>query len=254
MKILAIHAMTGASPEFIEREREIFARYAPPDMTVDIYKIPRGSQSIESHFDEYLGSIEVFKAVKDAEKKGYDGIIITCFANACVEPAREITHLPVIGSGMATMSVANLLGHNFGLILAKESSSYRHKEWAAKLGMAHKLVTIQRCDFSVLGLIQDPEATKRSFLEAARRAVDAGADVIFPGCFGLIGMADAVRDELPVPVVDPAGAALGVIETMVRLKVGQSKLAYPYPPEKRRDYDTGYEAPKQADGAPGCCF
>ncbi len=243
MKILVIHTMTGASSEFIQREREIFARYASAGTQIEIAKIEHGAASIESHFDEYLGAIETFKQVVRAEQESYDGIIISCFANANVEPAREIAGIPVIGSGMATMSLANLLGHKFGIIMSKESSNYRHQDWANKLGFGAKMASFQKIDFSVLGMLKDPEATKRSFLIAAKRAIAEGADVVFPACFGMIGLADEVQSELEVPVIDPAGAAIGVMESLIRLGRSHSKFAYPYPPAKKRDYDIGYQTP-----------
>lgn len=235
MKIQFVHAMTGASPEFVRYETEVLNSYKRPDTEIRISKIENGSSSIESHFDEYLGAADTFRIVKRAEAEGFDAVVVTCFANANVDPSREIAHIPVIGSGMASMAYATLLGHRFSLIMASESSLYRHRHEAHKLGLEHKIASFRRTEFRVLDLLTSRDKTLRGFVEAARRAIDDdGAEVIIPGCFGMVGLAEEAQAELGVPVVDPGGAAVTMAESMVRMGLTHSKLAYPTPPEKKR--------------------
>jgi len=237
MKIKIIKAVTGVTPKTIEIERSYLEKYVSPGTVLDIEVIRKGAETIESHFDEYLGAIETFRLVKKAEREGFDGVIITCFANANVDPSREIATIPVIGSGMASMAVAALLGHGFALITTSKAAVYRHYHEAMKLGLVDKLVSVQRCEATVSDLIHDRKHALRSFLEAANRAIDDGADVILPACFGMVGLAEEVQAHLPVPVVDPAGASIGVMETLIKLRVSHSKLAYPTPPEKKRSWE-----------------
>ena len=78
---------------------------------------------------------------------------------------------------------------------------------------------------------------KKAMIEEARRAIqEDGAEVIVPGCFGMIGIAKEIQEVVQVPVIEPAGAAMCLIETLVKLNIGQSKLAYPFPPPKERSY------------------
>ena len=238
MKIQLIHAMTGATPEFIRYETGVLDRYKSAGTELRISKIRRGSSSIESHFDEYLGAVDTFRLVRQAEEDGFDAVIITCFANANVEPSREIARIPVIGSGMAAMSYAALLGHRFSLIMASESSAYRHRHEAMKLGLEDKFASVRRSKFRVLDLLEDRRATLESFLGAAREAIEEdGADVIIPACFGMTGIAREAQEILGVPVIDPAGAAITMAESLIRMGLSQSKRAYPLPPEKERSID-----------------
>lgn len=238
MKIQLIHAITGINSAFLEYETEVLASYKRPGTEIRIRKIDNGSASIESHFDEYLGAVDTFRLVKQAEAEGFDAVIVTCFANANVDPSREIARIPVIGSGMAAMSYASLLGHRFSLIMASESSDYRHYHEASKLGFKDKLVSVRRTEFRVLDLLKDRDKTLAGFLVAARQAIEEdGADVIVPACFGMIGLAHEAQEILGVPVIDPAGAAITMAESLVRMNLSQSKIAYPVPPEKRRTID-----------------
>src|SRR5690554_6899404 len=113
MRIRAIHAMTGSTPESLERERQLFKKYGSPDTVVDIVCITEGAASIESRFDEYIGAVNTLKLVKESEELGYDAVIITCWGNACLEPAREIVNIPVVSSGLASMVIAAGIAHRF---------------------------------------------------------------------------------------------------------------------------------------------
>ncbi len=64
MRIRAIHAMTGSTPELLERERQLFKKYGSPDTVVDIVCITEGAASIESRFDEYIGAVNNLNLVK----------------------------------------------------------------------------------------------------------------------------------------------------------------------------------------------
>lgn len=241
MELTIIHAVTGVTQDFIDFETEILRRYAHPTTRYEIRTIQEGAASIESHYDEYIGAIDTFRLVREAQEGGSDGVIITCFANANVSPAREIVAIPVIGSGMASMMLASLLGHHFALITTAHSTVHRYYEEASKLGILGKLLAVERCEASVLDsnfeLPSAEEKARRiqSFTSAAKRAIEDGADVIVPACFGMIGVAAEIQDELGVPVVDPAGAAITVMEALVRTNLSHSKKAYPFPTSKERN-------------------
>jgi allantoin racemase len=237
MKVRVIHAITGVTPSWLEREEKILRSYAQPGTEFDIVSIKQGAASIESYLDIYIGALDTLHLVKEAEKKGIDGILITCFGNACLEPAREIVHIPVVGSGQASMLLAAGLGHRFSVIGTVRSAADRNRMEAAKLGLSSKLASVRCIEARVLSLHDDLEATVKAMLAAGRKAIEEdGAQVLIPGCFGMVGLAERMQRELGIPVVDPAGAAVKLIETLVSLRLSQSKLAYPIPPPKARNF------------------
>ncbi len=237
MKIRVIHAITGLTEVLLEREEKILRSYAKPDTQFEIVSIKQGAASIESYFDIYIGSLNTLRLVKEAEEKGFHGIIITCFGNACVDPAREIVSIPVIGSGQASMLLAAGLGNRFSIIGTVRSAADRHRVEAMKLGVTSKLASVICIDARVLSLHDDLQATLKAMVDAGRKAIEEdGAQVLIPGCFGMIGLAEKMQQELGVPVVDPAGASVKIIETLVDLRLSQSKLAFPIPLPKKRDF------------------
>ena len=108
---------------------------------------------------------------------------------------------------------------------------------AKRIGIDSKFVSEVPVEMNVLDLHKDKELTLKNMIKAARKAIEEdGAEVVIPGCFGMIGMAARMQKELGIPVIEPAGAVMKHIETLVDLNLAQSPLAYPVPPEKEMDF------------------
>ncbi|NLY56756.1 MAG: hypothetical protein GX058_09670 [Firmicutes bacterium] len=240
MRIRAIHAMTGSTPELLERERQLFKKYGSPDTVVDIVCITEGAASIESRFDEYIGAVNTLKLVKEAEELGYDAVIITCWGNACLEPAREIVKIPVVSSGLASMVIAAGIAHRFSIIGTIKNAAHRHLIEVRKLGLENLFASERFIDTFVLELSSDRRKTINAIIEAGRKAIDEdGAQCLILGCFGFAGFAEEIAAVLQVPVIDPAAAVINYTESLVRMGISQSKIAYPTPPDKPRSFCFG---------------
>lgn len=238
MRLCFIHAITGCTEEFLRREHDILMSYASPGTSIDIKKIQNGAASIESKFDIYIGAVETLQLVQKAEKEGYDGVVITCFGNANIEPAREIASIPVMGSGMAAMLLAASVAHKFSVISTLPAAKRRHELEAFKVGVHQKLASVRDIQTGVLSIDHSEGGeTRRRMIEAGRQAIDQdGAEALVPGCFGFIGLAQQMQEALGVPVIDPAGAVVRHIETLVKLGLSHSKRSYPTPPPKPRAF------------------
>jgi allantoin racemase len=65
--------------------------------------------------------------------------------------------------------------------------------------------------------------------------------VLVLGCTGMMGVAKEMekllkRDGYDVPVVNPVAASLKLAESLVSMKLKQSRLTYMPPPKKARSY------------------
>lgn len=237
MKIRVIHAMTGMTEQSLKREYEILKHYARPDTEFDIVSTPQGAASIEGRFDEYIGASGTLRLVKEAEDKGYDGVIITCFGNACLEPARELVQIPVVASGQAAMLLAAAIGQKFAIIGTVPEARFRHEIEAYKVGVSQKFVSERPLNMRVLDLHKDFNVTLNRVCEVAKLCIEEdGADVVVLGCFGLIGLAEEASKRVGAPIIDPAGAVVKLIETLVDLRLAQSKISFPFPRAKKRDF------------------
>lgn len=237
IRIRAIKAVTGPDRQALAKEEEFLNSFAGPDTVIELVQAPAGTSTIETFTDIALASVETLRLVRQAEADGCDGVFITCWGNANLDAAREVVNIPVTASGEASMLLAASLGARFSVIATLPYVRYRHELEAWKLGVHTKFCSERPLGIRVHDLRSDWEATKRAFIEAGRKCIEEdGADVLIPGCFGFIGLAAEMQEALGVPVIEPAGAVVRHIETLVRLGLCHSKRTWPTPPPKRRDY------------------
>lgn len=237
LRIRAIKAVTGPSEAALRAEVEYLQSFAGPNTTIDLRQIKVGSASIETFTDIALAGPDTLRLVREAEAEGCDGVFITCWGNANLDAAREVANIPVTASGEASMLLAAALGARFSVIATLPEVRRRHEIEAFKLGLLDKFVSERPLGMRVQGLHDNWDATKAAFIEAGRRCVEEdGAEVLIPGCFGFVGLAQEMQEVLGVPVIEPAGAVIRHIETLAMLGLCHSKKGWPTPRPKRRDY------------------
>jgi allantoin racemase len=226
-------------PILTERWNEVileeYRRWAEERTEISIVNIKKGPESIESEYDEEVAAPFVLQEVRRAEKDGMDGIIIFCFGNTAIHAAREAVSIPLVGLGEAAQFVATLLGDRFSILSTISNAVPRLWRKAKALGLDSRVVSVRPINIPVLST--DEEEVKGALLKEGRKAVEEGADVIVLGCGTFFGVEKGLEEELGVPVIHCALAALKVLEMLVRLKLSHSKKAFPYPPEKRRVID-----------------
>lgn len=87
-----------------------------PDVELASKALDRGTATVESYYDEYVGAMDIVQKAMDAQKEGFDAIAINCFMNPMLEGLRELLDIPVVGAGEAAVQIASTLGDNFSII------------------------------------------------------------------------------------------------------------------------------------------
>ena len=237
VKILYINPIAeAASNELI---KEVIEEIKRPDVEAVVKHIGRGPDHLEYHYYEHIVSDEVLRMVREAEKEGFDAVIIGCFYDPCLREAREIVSIPVIGPAEASMHVAATLGHKFSIIVGR-------RKWVPKMesnvylyGLDRKLASFREVNFTVREMVRERERLKNAIYEEAKRAVEEdGAEVIILGCTMESGFAKELSERLKVPVIDPVVVSWKFAEMMAdlyrKMGISHSKLyGYePPPPEE----------------------
>jgi len=209
-----------------------------PDVELEQEGLKRGSATIESFYDEYVGLTDMAEKALDAQRRGSDAVVINCFMNPGLEGLRELLYIPVVGAGEAAVYIASMLGDNFAILDPDPPHrTYSHRV-VSSLGLSHKLNSVLYMSLGVEGLSDDFDAVLGTMTKLAKEAVEErGAHVIVLGCTGMRRYAEKLSERMEgygVPVVEPLIAAVGLAETFVRLGLRQSKLSYPKPSEKKR--------------------
>jgi len=224
MRILVINP--NSSEHMTEHIRAEVLRIKRDNTQVTVIANVGAPAAIESARDVALAVPSLLEQVKQANEEGYDAVILACFSDPGLQPAREVSDILVLGIEETTLHVAAMLGHKFTILtpLAKRIPA-KEREVRA-YGLESALTSVRSLDLSVSETDADPEATKKRILEVARLARDEdGAEVIVLGCAGMVGYAKDAEQELGLVVLDPTSVAFKICEGLVDAAVHLSKRA-----------------------------
>jgi allantoin racemase len=223
-------------PQEVLRRQSILQKLAGPTTEVLVRDAESGPSSIESIYEEYLSVPGMMQAVADAEQEGIDAVIVGCFGDPGVDGAREIAGIPVIGPCESSMHMAAMLGYKFSVVTVLDEVKPIIRKVLHHTGLESRMASVRVIETSVLDIAGRRSAVFSRLVDAGRLAIDQdGADTLILGCMSLAfqELSLELGDVLGVPVVSPAEAALKTAETLVSLKLSQSKKAYRTPIKMR---------------------
>ena len=236
MKIKVIIPNSGMSRKTLD-EREIMLKgYAAADTEISVDCIDGGPESIESSYDEVLAGPHILRKVTQAEKDGYDAIIIYCGSDPAVAAARELVKIPVIVPGKLSKMVALDMGYRFSVLTVLPTCIARDTEAVYEKGFdMTRLASVRSIGIPVSDVREDMDATFNALCQAGRLCVEKdGAHCIVLSCLGMAGMGERLSGALGVPVLDPAPLAVQYAQMLGSLGISQSRAAYPAIGEKIR--------------------
>ncbi len=224
------------------------------DTEIVIRLLRRGLNRLQefaySHL-HYLNDREVFEAVLQGEKDGFDAVIVYCFSDPALEEMRQTLRIPVIGLGQSSMMAASLMGAKFGLIAMSPASIVRNEQLARRYGFFEKIVSpIRPLPLSLLEqekMILRADAGMDAFKEVAREYIREGAEVLIAACGalslvmkfcpGLPGLPNGLSELDGVPIVDSVSSAVKLAEMLADFKEAgipwiSRKGAYSQPAEE----------------------
>ena len=218
-------------PGPMSRRQRYLSERAFPDTEVSVLEATSGPASIESAAEESLAVPGVLAAVPGLQADGFDAIIIGCFGDTGLSPAREMVDIPVIGPAQASAHLAAQLGQRFGILTVVDEVVPPLRRLMRAYGLEPLLADVRAVDVPVLELRERRDEALATMVAEGRRAIHAGADTLVLGCMtmGFLDVTDDLQERLDVPVVNPGLAALKAAEAAVALGMTQSRRAYPKP-------------------------
>ena len=148
----------------------------------------------------------------DAHQQDADAIILGCFGDPGLHAAREISQIPVIGPGEASMLHARRSGSQFGIVHIRESNIAPCEAQIASLGLTEQCVGMGAIGLVFNEVMDDVEQTLHRLVNESERLARAGAETILIGCLSLSPLTDELSRRLDVAVVDPARVAVAAAE------------------------------------------
>jgi len=222
MKIMVINPNTSAS--MTKHIREALSIIKRPDTELTVVCAERGPETIDSAYHEYFAIPPTLDLVNQANREGYDAVIIAAFPDPGLVAAKEISEIPVIGIQESTLHMAAMLGARFSIITTLKQRIPSKREYVYAKGLEHFLASVRCLDQPTAENDAAPEKTKARVVEIARKAIEEdGAEVIILGCSGMAGYAPEIEAKLNAKVLDPTAVALKVAEAIVELGLMHSK-------------------------------
>lgn len=215
--------------------RRNFDLVRQPDTSITARFPQWGITGLDGFFFSYLDLLNaqsVFHAAVQAEKEGFDAVLITCFGDPLLYPIRQALNIPVVSLGESSMLLASLMGSKFGIVTISAYNIFEQEHVIAKYGLVHRYAgsrpNPEPAEEQPLALVDSRNAID-AFKSAARKLIADGAEIIIPGC-GLLSpalrLAPGAQSEYPdgltevdgVPVMDVMAVTLKSAEILVALK------------------------------------
>jgi allantoin racemase len=214
------------------RRAQLDAVELGPDIEFDFKPVKAGPALYDSYHDTMLADLAMYEAGLTAQDEGYDAVCIDTMSDSGMNALRTMLEIPVIGPGKASYLAALLLGHKFSVLTQWDPWKLLYKKGLREYGLEHLCASIRSINTmpdpeNLLGGKEDVVFPK--LLEQGLRCVEDGADVICLGSTTMHQSAAFLAENLPVPVINPGPLTYKLAETVLGLRLTQSRTAYPKP-------------------------
>ena len=189
-----------------------------------------GPISIEGHYDEALSVVGVLDEIRKGEAEGVDGYVIACFGDPGLLAARELAKGPVVGIAEAAMHTASFISTGFSIVTTLSRTKLIAQHLVNNYGMSRLCRNIRAINLPVLSLEANGQAKNLILQECKNAMAEDECGAIVLGCGGMADLAIQLRQQLGIPVIDGVSAAVKIVEVLIGLELGTSKvgdLAYP---------------------------
>lgn len=184
---------------------------------IDAFTAERGVPYISTRSEAIIGGMSVLEILAEHHHK-YDGAIIAAFGDPGLGAARELFDFPIVGLAEAGMHTASLLGGRFSIVTFAQALAPWYSECVSWNHMESRCAAIRTLDEpfqSITGVQEEKEAL---LVELALKSVtEDDVDVIVLAGAPLAGLAPAVCDRVPIPIIDCPQAAVKLVEGLVSL-------------------------------------
>ncbi|MEN2974773.1 MAG: aspartate/glutamate racemase family protein [Candidatus Caldarchaeales archaeon] len=216
MKILVINPIGDDSWD--EIDRRFYQSVASPTTEIDVKSLGSGPPSVETTKDYEI----VEPLVRELALKfyrDYDGIIVNCFLDPAVDELKNVLNIPVVGPGESSLALGSIFSKKLSIISIRGEALELIKNRCISLGYGGRVVSVRGIGVHVVDLKDNWERVRRELIEESKNSIREDAEAIILGCTGLAGLAKTISEEIHIPVIDPAAAALKVAESLISLNL-----------------------------------
>ena len=227
MRLLVVNPNTTAS--MTEKIGAAARRVASPGTEIIAVNPASGPASIQGFYDEAMSLAGLLDVIQRAQD--YDAVIIACFDDTGLDAARCLTEKPVIGIGEAAYHYASMIANKFSVVTTLPRSVPALEHNLQRYGLIARCAKVRSSQVAVLDLEKPgSDACARISAEIGRAVAEDQAEAIVLGCAGMADLAESLSRDHQLPVLDGVSCAVGLAESMVRLRIFTSRLGGYSPP------------------------
>jgi allantoin racemase len=182
-----------------------------------------GPSSIEGYYDQAFCVPGLIALIRENER--VDAVVIACFDDTGLDPARCVTDVPVLGIGEAAFHVASFLANKFSVITTLSRSVPAIEQNLQKYGLANRCAKVRASEIPVLDLEENsPEVRARIDQEIEKAKREDSAEAIVLGCAGMTDLTASLAQDHGLPVLDGVACAVALAESLGGLGLNTSKV------------------------------
>jgi allantoin racemase len=210
--------------EFARQEYRDF-----PDLTV--LGTDTGLDVVISYYqiEYHLGPI-LEKAIEIERQGNCDALIIGCFGDPGLVAVRQVTSMPVLGTGETSLCVAAMMGDKIGIIVPQQDYLYVTEKMIHTYQFTDRVVAIRSAEELVPETIMTkPQESVAKMGDVCLQLIQQDhADVVVFGCIGFSWMAHQIRkqmaeDGLLTPLIEPGITVYHAARMIIELKLNQDR-------------------------------
>ncbi len=198
---------------------EMFAEIAREGLEIVMVDLPDVPVStITSRHAADIVAAAHTRAALRAEEEGFDAVAMGCLGEPGVAAAKEMCHIPVVGEAQASMHMAALVARRFSFVGSGPRRRQHRVDLARQYGFSDYLASTRGIGAVSLSFAAEEEGLAERVIEESKLAIEEdGAQAIIG--YGSLSVIRAMREALPVPVINPVTAGVLVAEMLARAKL-----------------------------------
>jgi allantoin racemase len=199
--------------------KEMIAGIAHEGLEVVIVDLPDTPvTSVQDRHDADIVAAAHTRAVLRAEAEGFDAVAMGCLGEPGVTAAKEMAKIPVIGEAQAAMHMAALVARRFSFVGPDHGDGTEEYDLAEKYGFSQHLVSVKGVAVTSPEFAFDEDGIAALMIQAGKTAIKNDRAQAIIG-YGTLRVLRAMREALPVPVINPVTSTILLAEAAARARL-----------------------------------
>lgn len=216
-RIFIINPDYGMTREEMDSRCAMLRPYVSSSTALHMECLTETKVEIDSAADVVLAGPEILAMAEQAERDGYDAVVLYCFSDPAFAACRDRLRIPVVGGAGAACAVSPLLGRRAGVIVTNPARIPEKSHFLVGMGLPSSFLgKVDAVDLRAPIWEDRAGALREIIRKGTAMKKEDHIDVLILGCLSFLGLAKPAEEALGIPVIDPAVSAVMLAENLAR--------------------------------------